>query len=203
MTISRMIGKCILCVFLLQHSLGALGGLKQSSVKTWKSQSSSLGVSGQREGCAFTYSVRKGETIFALSQRFGMKKGDFYRMNRIKKNGVLAIGQSLCIVSQATPMTASFYADKFHKRKTSSGELFDKNGLTAAHKTFPIGTILKVFNRKSGRYVQVRVNDRGPFKKGRDLDLSPGVAKYLKIAEAGVEELFVRVVFMPQTAPRA
>ncbi len=66
----------------------------------------------------------------------------------------------------------SYYADKFDGRKTASGEKFNNNKLTAAHRTLPFGTKLKVTNPVNGESVVVEVNDRGPHKKGRELDLS-------------------------------
>lgn len=67
---------------------------------------------------------------------------------------------------------ASYYADKFHGRKTASGKIFDMHKLTAAHKKLPFGTKLKVTNVSNGKSVIVEVNDRGPYVKGRELDLS-------------------------------
>jgi rare lipoprotein A len=67
---------------------------------------------------------------------------------------------------------ASYYADKFHGRKTASGKVFDMHKLTAAHKKLPFGTKLKVTNVSNGKSVIVEVNDRGPYVKGRELDLS-------------------------------
>ncbi|MEZ7498246.1 septal ring lytic transglycosylase RlpA family protein [Flavobacterium sp. Arc3] len=67
---------------------------------------------------------------------------------------------------------ASYYADKFHGKRTASGVLFDKNKYTAAHKKFPFGTKLKVTNQVNGQSVIVEVTDRGPFVKSREIDLS-------------------------------
>ena len=68
--------------------------------------------------------------------------------------------------------TASYYHDKFNGRKTASGEVFNNSKQTAAHKKLPFGTTLKVINRTNGKWVLVKVNDRGPFSKGREIDLS-------------------------------
>lgn len=73
----------------------------------------------------------------------------------------------------------SYYADKFHGRKTASGQIFDNKKFTAAHKKIPFGTRLKVTNEANGKSVEVIVNDRGPFTKGRELDLSK--AAFLEI----------------------
>jgi len=67
---------------------------------------------------------------------------------------------------------ASYYHDKFNGRKTASGEIFDNNKFTAAHKTLKFGTLLKVTDVTTKKSVIVKINDRGPFVKGRDLDLS-------------------------------
>ena len=70
------------------------------------------------------------------------------------------------------PGLLSYYADKFNGRKTASGEKFSNGKMTAAHKTLPFGTHIKVTNTANGKAVKVRVNDRGPFAKNRELDLS-------------------------------
>lgn len=67
---------------------------------------------------------------------------------------------------------ASYYHNKFNGRKTASGERFDNDKYTAAHKNLPFGTMLKVTNESNGKFVIVKVNDRGPFVKARDIDLS-------------------------------
>ncbi|SHG55360.1 septal ring lytic transglycosylase RlpA family protein [Flavobacterium johnsoniae] len=67
---------------------------------------------------------------------------------------------------------ASYYHDKFNGRKTASGRKFNNNDLTAAHKTLPFGTMLKVTNEANNKFVIVEVTDRGPFVKGREIDLS-------------------------------
>lgn len=85
--------------------------------------------------------------------------------------------------------TASFYSNKFNGNKTASGEIYRKSRLTAAHKTLPFGTQVKVTNLSNNRSVTVRVNDRGPFAKGRIIDLSRGAAKKLKMIKQGVAKV--------------
>ena len=75
--------------------------------------------------------------------------------------------------------TASWYGEPHHGRPTASGETFDKARLTAAHRTFPFGTRVAVTNLDNGRAVEVRVNDRGPFVRGRVIDVSPAAARAL------------------------
>lgn len=81
---------------------------------------------------------------------------------------------------------ASWYGKDFHKERTSSGETYDMYGMTAAHKTLPLPTLVKVTNVTNKRHVVVKVNDRGPFHKGRIIDLSYAAAKALKLDKQGV-----------------
>ena len=74
--------------------------------------------------------------------------------------------------NDAKTSIASFYHDKFNGRKTASGEIFSNRKLTAAHRTLPFGTIVQVTNLRTGKSVEVRINDRGPFHSSRALDLS-------------------------------
>jgi rare lipoprotein A len=80
----------------------------------------------------------------------------------------------------------SYYADGFHGRRTASGELFDKDALTAAHRTLPFQTRVKVTNLENGRSVIVRINDRGPFVAERIVDVSPAAARELGLVERGL-----------------
>lgn len=81
---------------------------------------------------------------------------------------------------------ASSYGRDFQGRKTSSGEQFDMNGMTAAHKTLPLGVYVKVHHKRSGREVIVRINDRGPFVRDRIIDLSEGAARKLEMIQEGL-----------------
>jgi rare lipoprotein A len=90
--------------------------------------------------------------------------------------------------------TASWYG-KFHQgRTTASGERFDMNDLTAAHRTLPLGTEATVTNLENGRSVDVTVNDRGPYKKNRVIDLSKRAAEELGIKDQGVAKVKVEVM---------
>ena len=84
---------------------------------------------------------------------------------------------------------ASYYCDGFDGRKTANGETFHKNELTAAHKTLPFGTVVKVRNLQNGKTIKVRINDRGPYAKGRIIDLSEEAAKKLNMINQGVAEV--------------
>ncbi|MFH0988391.1 MAG: septal ring lytic transglycosylase RlpA family protein [bacterium] len=89
---------------------------------------------------------------------------------------------------------ASYYADEFHGRQTSNGEVYDKNALTAAHRTFPFGTLVRVTNLEQNLSTIVRVNDRGPFKEGRLIDLSEGAAKELGMIQKGTARVKLEVL---------
>ncbi len=89
---------------------------------------------------------------------------------------------------------ASVYHDKFHGRKTASGETFDQNELTAASKTLPLGSTAKVTNKKTGKSTLVRINDRGPYAKGRTIDLSKAAAKRIQMDPNGVAPVVVKPI---------
>lgn len=81
---------------------------------------------------------------------------------------------------------ASWYGQSHHGKKTASGEAFDQEALTAAHRTLPFGTVVRVTHLASNRTVTVRINDRGPYSDGRIIDLSARSAQDLGIAKLGV-----------------
>ncbi len=84
---------------------------------------------------------------------------------------------------------ASWYGPRFHGRLTASGERYDMYALTAAHKTLPFGTVVRVRSKVLGREVDVRINDRGPFAPGRVIDVSRAAAEALGLVELGVAEV--------------
>lgn len=86
---------------------------------------------------------------------------------------------------------ASWYGPKFHGRRTASGEVFDMHELTAAHRTLPLDSWVHVTNLENGRSIQVRVNDRGPFVRGRIIDLSYAAAQTLGMVRQGVARVHV------------
>ncbi len=89
---------------------------------------------------------------------------------------------------------ASWYGGKFHGRKTSSGEIFDTNEKTAAHRTLPFGAIVKVVNVENGKSTVVKINDRGPFVEGRIIDLSRAAAEDLDMLAQGVARVSLEVM---------
>jgi len=91
-------------------------------------------------------------------------------------------------------MMASWYGPEFHGRRTANGEHYDQNALTAAHKSLRFGTLLRVTNPQNNKSIIVRINDRGPYKRDRNLDLSKASAMALDIMDKGVAKVKVEQV---------
>jgi rare lipoprotein A len=89
---------------------------------------------------------------------------------------------------------ASWYGGKFHGRLTSSGEVFDTNEMTAAHRTLPFGTIVRVTNLDNGKTAMVKINDRGPFVDGRIIDLSRAAAEQIDMLGTGIAPVMLDIV---------
>ncbi|MFT5645580.1 MAG: rare lipoprotein A [Aureispira sp.] len=107
-------------------------------------------------------------------------------------------------VATAAPIEkglASYYDDSFHGRKTASGEKYDKNQLTAAHKTLPFGTKVKIKNPANGKSVTVVVNDRGPYIKGRVIELSKKAAQQIDLVKVSVAPVEITVISGPDNKP--
>jgi rare lipoprotein A (peptidoglycan hydrolase) len=90
--------------------------------------------------------------------------------------------------------TASWYGPGFHGKRTASGEVYDEEGLTAAHRTLPFGTYLRVSSLDDGSSVVVRINDRGPFAKGRIVDLSQAAARIIGMIPSGTARVRLEVI---------
>ncbi|MGC4099214.1 MAG: septal ring lytic transglycosylase RlpA family protein [Nitrospira sp.] len=89
---------------------------------------------------------------------------------------------------------ASWYGEQFHGRQAANGELFDMEALTAAHRTIPLGSVVRVVNLTNGKHLYVRITDRGPYEKGRILDLSHGAAVQLGMQHEGLTHVQVEIV---------
>jgi rare lipoprotein A len=100
----------------------------------------------------------------------------------------------LVSLGQTQTGKASFYADKFEGHPTASGEKYKHNKLTAAHKTLPFGTVVRVTNLANGSTVEVKINDRGPYIEGRVIDLSKSAAEKLGFINLGVTDVKLEVV---------
>lgn len=93
---------------------------------------------------------------------------------------------------------ASWYGAKFHGRLTANGERFDMNGPTAAHRTLPMGSIVRLVNPRTGKARLVRINDRGPFIDGREIDVSYEVAHSLDFEEKGLARVRIELIQLPE-----
>jgi rare lipoprotein A len=92
---------------------------------------------------------------------------------------------------------ASYYHDSLHGNRTASGQIYDKNKISAAHKRLPLGSKVKVTDTKTGRSIVVHINDRGPFIKGRIIDLSRRAAHELGIIKRGITPVKVEILSVP------
>ena len=101
---------------------------------------------------------------------------------------------SLAAVGPSHQGHASWYGPRFHGAATASGERFDMHGLTAAHRTLPLGSYVQVKNLDNGRTVVVKINDRGPYAKGRAIDLSYGAARQLEMVRDGEAPVEITVL---------
>ena len=117
-------------------------------------------------------------------------KIDTLMVDTLKSNDII---EDISLANYKTGI-ASYYHDKFHGRKTASGKLYNKNEMTCAHKTLPFGTKLHVINVHNNKDVIVTVTDRGPFIKGRVLDLSRIAAKELGFIDKGLQRICYKII---------
>jgi len=101
-------------------------------------------------------------------------------------------------IGQTQKGVASYYHDSLDGNKTASGEIYRKSVLSAAHKTLPLGTKVRVTKLNSGKSIVLKINDRGPFVKGRIIDLSRRAARELGIVKRGVAKVEVEVLRLPR-----
>jgi rare lipoprotein A len=109
-------------------------------------------------------------------------------------SGSLAHADEKMEVLQTITGSASWYGGKFHGRTTANGERYNMHEMTAAHKTLPFGTKVRVINERNGKAVVVRINDRGPFVGKRVIDLSRGAAQAVGMIDQGVARVKLEVL---------
>jgi rare lipoprotein A len=114
----------------------------------------------------------------------------------VKKHiGVAALVMGLCFSFTGPALAqcggASWYGPGFHGKRAASGERFDQNAMTAAHRTLPFGTVVKVVDQRTGKSVTVKINDRGPFHGSRIIDLSKAAATKLGFRNAGTTKVCI------------
>lgn len=133
-------------------------------------------------------------SLFLFSCASSIRFNNDYTMNNQSGNSNSKKEQSNLKVGSIFKGKASYYADKYDGRKTASGETFDQDSFTAAHRTLAFGTKCRVTNLKNGKSVIVTINDRGPFIKGRVIDLSKSAAIEIDMVKDGVVEVEVEVL---------
>ncbi|HOX14323.1 MAG TPA: septal ring lytic transglycosylase RlpA family protein, partial [Spirochaetales bacterium] len=116
---------------------------------------------------------------------------------------VLCLPAAPLSAAEAETGEASWYGPGFHGRRTANGEVFDKEAMTAAHRTLPFGTLVRVRNLDNGREAVLRINDRGPFARGRILDVSEAGARALGMVESGTARVLIEVLRSGTAAPGA
>lgn len=145
------------------------------------------------DGKIFNDSGKDGSTIVPVSEKRFSNQLDG---DTIVKKDTLSIENEKMVdeimertASKISTGVVSWYGDKFHGRKTASGEKYDKHELTAAHKSLPFGTKVKVTNIRNGKSVVVEINDRGPYAKSRVLDLSQAAFSEIGQTNTGVMQV--------------
>ncbi len=135
-------------------------------------------------------------TIFILISLFasGCGKKDYYIYDKGKPSPT---GKRKAFSDFEETGIASWYGKDFHGRPTASGEIYNMYGMTAAHKTLPLGTEVNVFNLENNREVKVKINDRGPFVDGRIIDLTYAAAKELGMVNKGIAKVKITISDSP------
>jgi rare lipoprotein A len=98
---------------------------------------------------------------------------------------------------------ASWYGPEFNGKKTASGERFNDESLTAAHPNLPFGSWVRVVNPRNGKFEVVRINDRGPYQEGREIDVSYRVARKIGLIHSGVSQVRLELLQLPEKHTRA
>lgn len=150
------------------------------------------------------YIVKPGDSLWKISKKFLNK--DPYQIakeNSLSKPNLIRPGQKLVIYPsppQAAPtlengaVTASWYGAEHHSKVTASGQRYDMNKNTLAHKTLPFGTKVRLVNPENGKVAEGVVNDRGPYVKGREVDTSYALAKKLGFVKKGITKLNIVII---------
>lgn len=158
----------------------------------------------QGENNPIEYIVKPGDSLWKISKKFLNK--DPYQIakeNGLSRPNLIQPGQKLLIHPSpppATPalemgeVTASWYGAEHHRKVTASGQRYDVNKNTLAHKTLPFGTKVRLINPENGKTAEGVVNDRGPYVKGRDVDTSYALAKKLGFVKKGVTKLNIEII---------
>ncbi len=135
-----------------------------------------------------------GFTIVSNEETNKVEPVNIESMTEVNNSDSTAINNSIVDYVNKGVMTASWYGPKFHGRMTANGETFNQMAFTAASKTLKFGTLLKITNLRNKKSVVVRINDRGPYVGGRQLDLSKAAALKLGMVKRGVIRINVKEI---------
>ncbi len=142
-----------------------------------------------------------GFTIIQNESKGNISAGSDENSATVNEDEQIA-NKSLLKFNDLGMMTVSWYGPRFHGRLTANGETFDQTAFTAAHKSMRFGTLLRLTNPKNKKSVIVRINDRGPYIPGRNLDLSRAAAEKLGVSNKGVSKLKVeKIIFSDLDMP--
>ena len=168
----------------------ALTGCSQAHIK-----SSDLAL---QQPPLFSYSSLSNSTSFSVKQNSILHLGENNKLSDlVQQDGLFP-----SIVNKVKHGVASWYGPGFHGKKTATGEIFDMNAMTAAHKTLPIPSYARVTNLENHRSIIVRINDRGPYIGNRELDLSYAAAKNLDLDQEGLGAIEINTISPSQALPQ-
>lgn len=155
------------------------------------------------KGCFF-HQITKGDTLFKLARENNARLRDVYSLNELSPDSILSIGQWIKIPLYTLKpkywAKASWYGDpekkhdKFHGKTMANGKIMNTYEMVAAHKEYPLGTIIKITNPLNAKSLIVSVEDRGPYIEGRDLDLSWAAASELGLLKKGTGHVHIEPV---------
>lgn len=158
----------------------------------------------QPEQKPIEYIVKKGDSLWKIGRKiFNVDPMQIARDNGITDINMIKPGQKLVInpstsqggqANLSGEVTASWYGAEHHRKRTASGQRFNMNGNTLAHKTLPFGTKVRLVNPDNGKVAEGVVNDRGPYIKNRDVDVSYAMAKQLGFVKKGVTKLNIETI---------
>lgn len=161
-------------------------------------------ASGPDRGQPIEYTVKPGDTLWKIGRKlFNCDPYQIARDNGIAEPNMIRPGLKLTIypappkaepVKVSGEVTASWYGQEHHNKLTASGQRFDMNKNTLAHKTLPLGTKVRLVNPDNGKTSEGIVTDRGPFVKGRDVDVSYAMARQLGFVRKGVTKLDIETI---------
>ncbi|OGZ30391.1 MAG: hypothetical protein A2931_04050 [Candidatus Niyogibacteria bacterium RIFCSPLOWO2_01_FULL_45_48] len=142
---------------------------------------------------AVSHEVSAGQTLWSIARAYGTTVKDVMSINDLHSI-IIRPGMTLKVNPGPVLVLASWYGPGFHGRKMANGEVFDMYEDIAAHRVLPLGTMIMVVNPENGRMIVVSVKDRGPYIRGRSLDLSRSAALKIGMAEDGLKKVVIKVL---------